>query len=283
MADPAPYNAPAQPAAPEKKPVTLAELDAMRARGEPITMLTCYDASFAALLARAGVDTILIGDSLGMVIQGHSGTAKVTLEDIAYHTAAVVRGAPRALVIADMPWNTYHGSPAQAFDSAARLVAAGAQMVKMEGGEWLVPTTRFLAERGIPVCSHLGLLPQTVASAGGYRVQGRDPAGAERIVNEARAHAEAGARMVLMEMIPDSLARRVTEAVSVPTIGIGAGPHVSGQVLVLYDILDVFPGKKARFVKNYLAATGNIEAAVRAYVSEVKAGAYPAKEHSFGG
>jgi 3-methyl-2-oxobutanoate hydroxymethyltransferase len=283
MANDAPYTSPGAGAAPaaERKIVTVSELHAMRARNEPIVMLTCYDASFAALEERCAIDVILIGDSLGMVIQGDNSTARVSLGDIIYHVGAVSRGARRSFILADMPWNSYHQSPQQAFDSAAKLIAAGAHMVKMEGGDWLVPTTRFLTERGIAVCTHLGLMPQAIPSPAGYRVQGRDPAAADAIVRDAKAHVAAGAQMVLLELVPNPLGKRVTEAVDVPVIGIGAGPDVSGQVLVLYDILDVYPGRKARFVKNYLTETCNIEGAIRAYHAEVKSRAYPAPEHCF--
>ena len=265
----------------EAKPLSLIDVRAMRARSEPIAMLTCYDASFAQLLDRCGVDMLLIGDSLGNVIQGHTSTAGVTLDEMLYHTAAVARGTRRGIVVTDLPWNSYHRTIEQACDSAARAMAAGAKMVKLEGGAWLAPTVRFLTERGIPVCAHLGLLPQTAAATGGYRVQGREPSAADEIVRTAVELVEAGAASVLLEMVPSSLGKRVTQAITVPTIGIGAGPDTSGQVLVLYDVLDVFPGRKARFVKNYMAGAGNIDQAVRDYVGEVKARRYPAPEHCY--
>jgi 3-methyl-2-oxobutanoate hydroxymethyltransferase len=262
----------------EAKPLSLLDLKAMRARGEPIAMLTCYDASFAQLLDRCGVDMLLVGDSLGNVVQGHSSTARVTLEEMLYHTEAVARGTRRGIVVMDLPWNSYQRSVEQACDSAGRAIAAGAKMVKLEGGAWLASTVRFLTERGIPVCAHLGLMPQTAAASGGFKVQGREASAADEIVRTAATLVEAGAASVLLEMVPSSLGKRVTETITAPTIGIGAGPDTSGQVLVLYDVLDVFPGRKARFVKNYMAGAGMIEQAVRNYVAEVKARTYPAPE-----
>ena len=253
----------------------------MAEQGDKITMLTCYDASFAALLDAAGVDTLLIGDSLGMVIQGHDTTLPVTLEQVAYHTACVARGSKRAMVIADMPFATFQVSPEQAFANAAQLMAAGAQMVKLEGGETMAPTVRFLTERGIPVCGHIGLTPQSVHQLGGYKVQGREAGAAERLLADARALDKAGAALLVLEAMPAALASQVTAAIATPTVGIGAGVDCAGQVLVLYDMLDVYPGKKARFVKNFLVRGGSIQVAVEAFVREVKAKKYPASEHSF--
>ena len=261
--------------------ITTANLRKMAEQGDKITMLTCYDASFAALLDAAGVDTLLIGDSLGMVIQGHDTTLPVTLEHVAYHTACVARGSKRAMVIADMPFGTFQVSPEQAFGNAAQLMAAGAQMVKLEGGETMAPTARFLTERGIPVCGHIGLTPQSVHQLGGYKVQGREAGAAERLLADARALDKAGAALLVLEAMPAALASQVTAAVATPTIGIGAGVDCAGQVLVLYDMLDVYPGKKARFVKNFLVRGGSIQVAVEAFVREVKAKKYPGSEHSF--
>ena len=261
--------------------ITTANLRKMAEQGDKITMLTCYDASFAALLDAAGVDTLLIGDSLGMVIQGHDTTLPVTLEQVAYHTACVARGSKRAMVIADMPFGTFQVSPEQAFASAARLMAAGAQMVKLEGGESMAPTVRFLTERGIPVCGHIGLTPQSVHQLGGYKVQGREASAAERLLADARALDKAGAALIVLEAMPAALASQVTAAIATPTVGIGAGVDCAGQVLVLYDMLDVYPGKKARFVKNFLVRGGSIQVAVDAFVRDVKAKKYPASEHSF--
>ena len=264
----------------DRKSVTVLTLQEMRARAENIAMLTCYDSCFARVLDDAGVDMLLIGDSLGMVLQGHHSTLPVTLADMVYHTRAVASARTKAMVVADMPFASYQPSPARAFESAAALMSAGAQMVKMEGGAWLVPTVEFVRARGIPVCAHLGLTPQSVHALGGYRVQGRGTA-ADTLVNEALALEQAGADVVLVELIPTPLGARLTESLRVPTIGIGAGPHTTGQVLVLHDMLDLTPGKKARFVKNYLQQGGSIQAAVRAYVEEVKSGAYPQPQHGF--
>jgi len=260
---------------------TLRKLQERARAGEKLVMLTCYDASFARISDEAGVDMLLIGDSLGMVIQGHDSTLPVTLEQTEYHVQCVARGSSSALVIADMPFGSFQESPQQAFRSAVRMMAAGAHMVKLEGGSTMVETTRFLVDRGIPVCAHIGLTPQSVNVFGGYRVQGREEEAANRLVADAKALEEAGAAIVLMEAMPAAVAKRVTESISVPTIGIGAGPHVSGQVLVNYDILDIYPGRKARFVKNFLAEAGSVKGAIEAYVKAVKEGRYPAAEHAF--
>jgi 3-methyl-2-oxobutanoate hydroxymethyltransferase len=253
----------------------------MRANGEPIAMLTCYDASFARLLDQQGVDCVLIGDSLGMVVQGLDSTLPVTLEEVAYHTRCVARGLSAAWLMADLPFGSYQGGPEQAFDSAVRLMQAGAKMVKLEGGAWLAPTVAFLVERGIPVCAHLGLTPQSVHALGGYRIQGRSEGEAERLLADARALDAAGAAMLVLELVPSALAERVTQAVSMPTIGIGAGTGVSGQVLVLHDMLDVYPGKKPRFVRNFMLGQPAIGAAIAAYVAAVKDRTFPAPEHGY--
>jgi 3-methyl-2-oxobutanoate hydroxymethyltransferase len=244
-------------------------------------MLTCYDASFARISDEAGVDMLLIGDSLGMVIQGHDDTLSVTVADTEYHVRCVARGSENALVIADMPFGSFQGTPAAAFRNCARMLAAGAQMVKLEGGAVMAKTTRFLVDRGIPVCAHIGLTPQMVNVFGGYRVQGKEEAAANQLVADAKALEEAGAAIVLMEAMPATVAQRVTEGISVPTIGIGAGIDVSGQVLVNYDLLDIYPGKKARFVKNFLEGRGSVKEAIAAYVAAVKSGTYPGPEHTF--
>ena len=261
--------------------ITLTALHKMAQDGDRITMLTCYDASFAALLDAAGVDTLLIGDSLGMVLQGHDTTLPVTLRDTIYHTECVARGSKRAFIISDMPFGTFQLSPAHTFENAARLMAAGAQMVKIEGGEPMAETVAFLTARGIPVCGHLGLTPQSVHQIGGYRVQGRTDTQAQRLMAEAKMLEQAGAGMLVLELIPATLAREVTAQLTMPTIGIGAGAGCSGQVLVLHDMLDIYPGKKAKFVKNFLRGAGSIQGAIEAYVKEVKAGTYPGPEHSF--
>jgi 3-methyl-2-oxobutanoate hydroxymethyltransferase len=269
------------PARTADKPVTLPRLRELRERGEPIAMLTCYDASFAHLLDQCGVDSVLIGDSLGMVVQGLDSTLPVTIDEVAYHTRCVARGIKRAWIIADMPFGSYQSDQPTAIDNAVLLMRSGAQMVKLEGGAWLAPTVAALVERGIPVCAHLGLTPQSVHALGGYRVQARSEADAELLLADARALQEAGAAMLVLEMIPAALATRVTEALVIPTIGIGAGAQCSGQVLVLHDMLDVYPGKKPRFVRNFLLEAGSIEAAIHAYVTAVKTRAFPAAEHTF--
>jgi 3-methyl-2-oxobutanoate hydroxymethyltransferase len=261
--------------------VTIPKLQERARAGEKLVMLTCYDASFAKISDEAGVDMLLIGDSLGMVIQGRDDTLAVTVEETEYHVRCVARGSARALVIADMPFGSFQGSPASAFKSCARMMAAGAHMVKLEGGAVMSKTTRFLVDRGIPVCAHIGLTPQSVNTLGGYRVQGREDGAADKLVADAKELADAGAAIVLMEAMPAAVAKRVTEAIAIPTIGIGAGPHVSGQVLVNYDVLDIYPGRKARFVKNFLEGRSSIKDAIAAYVKAVKDGTYPGPEHSF--
>lgn len=260
---------------------TLTHLHALRQRGEKIAMLTCYDASFAALLEAQGVEVLLVGDSLGMVLQGHETTLPVTLQDMLYHTACVARGSKQAFIVSDMPFGTSQVSPQQTFAHAAQLMAAGAQMVKLEGGLEMVETVQFLTARGIPVCGHIGLTPQSVHQLGGYRVQGREAAAAQRLLDEASALEQAGAGMLVLELVPAALAEDISAQLSIPTIGIGAGPGCSGQVLVLHDMLDLFPGKKARFVKNFLADANSVAEAVGNYVREVKSGQFPAEAHCF--
>jgi 3-methyl-2-oxobutanoate hydroxymethyltransferase len=272
---------PQTPSDPARKPVTLPRLREMRARGEPIAMLTCYDASFARLLDANGVDCVLVGDSLGMVIQGRQDTLPVTIDDMAYHTRCVARGLSAAWLIADLPFGSYLAGPAQALASAVAVMQAGAKMVKVEGGTWLAPTVAFLVERGIPVCAHLGLTPQSVHALGGYRIQGRGDAEAERLLADARALDAAGAALLVLELVPAALAERVTQAVGMPTIGIGAGGGVSGQVLVLHDMLDVYPGRKPRFVRNFMQGQPDIAAAIAAYVAAVKDRSFPAAEHGY--
>ncbi len=261
--------------------ITLSVLQKMAQEGSKIAMLTCYDASFAGLLENAGVEALLIGDSLGNVLQGHDSTLPVTLRDMVYHTQCVARGSSRAFIIGDMPFGTFQVSPQEAFRNAAEIMAAGAHMVKIEGGQPMLQTITFLVERGIPVCGHLGLTPQSVHQLGGYKVQGKQHEDARRLLEDAKALEEAGAGMVVLEAIPATLAREVTAAVRIPTIGIGAGPDCHGQVLVLYDMLDVFPGREAKFVKNYMRTAGTIQAAVELYVKEVKAKTFPGPEHCF--
>lgn len=259
----------------ERKPLSLPRLRDLHARGEKIAMLTAYDASFARLYDACGVDVILVGDSLGNVIQGRDGTVPVTLEQMAYHVEAVARGCELAWVIGDLPFGSYQESAEQAMRSAVRLMQAGAQMVKLEGGGWTTEAVRFIVERGVPVCAHLGLTPQTVHALGGHRIQGRDADGAETLLRHATELAQAGATMLVLELVPSALANRVTEAVPIPTIGIGAGPGTSGQVLVMHDMLGVTRGRVPRFVRNFMEGAGSIEAAIRAYVQAVKDCSFP--------
>jgi len=259
----------------------LTKLQAMRNKGEKIAVLTCYDASFATLLETQGVDILLVGDSLGMVLQGHETTLPVTLDDMVYHTACVARGAKQAFIIADMPFATFQISPQDAFAHTAKLMVAGAQMVKIEGGAAMVETVHFLTERGIAVCGHIGLTPQSVNQLGGYRVQGKESAAAQKLLEDAVALEQAGAGMIVLEAVPTLLAAEITAQLSIPTIGIGAGKDCSGQVLVLHDMLDIYPGKKPRFVKNYMQGAASIADAVTCYVREVKVGEFPSAEHEF--
>ncbi len=262
------------------KAVTIPTLNALRAAGSKITMLTCYDASFATLMDRCGVEILLVGDSLGMVSQGHRSTLPVTMNDIIYHTACVARGNKSALIVADMPFGSYP-TPETTFANAVQLMQAGAHMVKLEGGAWLESTVKFLTERSIPVCAHLGLTPQSVHQMGGYKVQGKTVESAARLKTDALTLAMAGAALLVLEAIPLQLGQEVTELLAIPTIGIGAGPACSGQVLVMHDMLGVFPGHKARFVKNFMEGQASIDDAVKAYVAAVKDGSFPAPEHCF--
>ena len=246
-----------------------------------LTMLTCYDAAFAATLDAAGVDMMLIGDSLGMVVQGHSSTLPVTVADVAYHVGCVSRGAARAWIVADMPFGSFQASREQAYGNAVALMQAGSQMIKIEGGAEMAPTVEFLVSRGIPVCAHIGLTPQHVNVFGGYRVQGRELGAAERLLAAGRTLQDAGAAMMVIEAVPEPLARRVAESLQLITIGIGASVACSAQVLVLHDMLGAGAGKRPRFVKNFLAGAGSIDAAVRAYVADVQAGRFPGPEHVY--
>lgn len=261
--------------------ITLSTLQKMKKEQQKITMLTCYEASFATLMDEVGVDILLIGDSLGMTVQGHSSTLPVTLEQMCYHTEIVARGSNNALVLADLSFGSYQQSPQQAFESASKLMAAGAHMVKLEGGSYMVETTRFLQERGIPVCTHLGLTPQSVNAFGGYKVQGKSDTAAKQLLDDALAHQQAGAAMILMECVPAALAKEITAALDCPTIGIGAGVDCDGQVLVMHDMLGIYAGKSPKFSKNFMAGQTSIQDAIAAYVKEVKEGTFPALEHSF--
>jgi len=262
------------------KPTTITHLRQLKASGRKFATLTAYDFSFARLFADEGIQVMLIGDSLGMTVQGHESTLPVTVTDIAYHTAAVRRGAPNALVMADLPFMSY-ATPQQTFDNAAQLMRAGANMVKLEGGAWLADTVRMLTERAVPVCGHLGLTPQSVNIFGGYKVQGRDEAGAERLLADALALEAAGAQLMVLECVPVSLAERITKALNIPVIGIGAGNVTDGQILVMHDAFGITGGHIPKFAKNFLAETGDIRAAIRQYIADVEAGIYPAAEHSF--
>lgn len=261
--------------------MNLLALQQMKARGEKIAVLTSYDASFAALSDKAGVEVLLVGDSLGMTIQGHASTLPVSLRDMEYHTRCVAKGVQNAFVVTDMPFGSFQKNPEQAFENAALLMAAGAQMVKVEGGAIMLETVRFLVERGIPVCGHLGLTPQSVHQFGGYRVQARDEVAARQLLEDAKALATAGAGMLVLEMVPAALAAAVSQAVQIPVIGIGAGKYCDGQVLVLQDMLGIYAGKSPRFVRNFMQGASSIEQAISDYVAAVKTQTFPDTEHSF--
>jgi len=263
------------------KRITLTDLHQLRREDVKIAVLTGYDASFAALLENAGVESILVGDSLGNVLQGHDTTLPVTLADMVYHVGCVARGAKRAFLIGDMSFGSYQESPEQALRNAALLMAAGAHMVKLEGGVTFAQTTEFLVKRGVPVCGHLGLTPQSVHQLGGFRVQGKTADTARQLIEDALALERSGAGLIVLEAIPAKLAAEVTASLSIPTIGIGAGRDCSGQVLVLHDLLGVFPGKKAKFVRNFMDGATSIQQAVENYVRAVKDGSFPGAEHSF--
>ena len=263
------------------KAMSVSRLQKMKAAGERFAVLTAYDATFASLLDECGVEVILVGDSLGMVVQGGTTTLPVTVDDIVYHTRAVSRGSKHALIMADMPFMA-DATPQQAVQNAGRLMKeGGAHMVKLEGGASQVEVVRRLSELGIPVCGHLGLQPQSVHKLGGYKVQGRDEAAAESILNDSRKLVEAGADMLLLECVPAELAAQVTNAVAVPVIGIGAGAQTDAQVLVLYDMLGITPGHRPKFTHDFMTGNGSITEAIRAYVSAVKSGQFPAEQHCF--
>ncbi len=270
------------PVARNRKPLTLPALRAMQQRGEKIAMLTAYESTLARVADEAGVDTILVGDSLGMVVQGHASTLPVTLDEMAYHTRCVARGLQggAAWLVADLPFASYHQGPSQAMAASATLMQAGAQMVKLEGGGWTPETVRFLVERGVPVCAHLGLTPQSVHALGGYRIQGRDEAGAAELRRQATELAEAGAAMMVLELMPSSVAAAVqADNPQLMTIGIGAGPATAGQVLVVHDMLGLTRGKLPRFVRNFMHSEAgknlSVEEAIRAYVAAVKDASFP--------
>ena len=261
--------------------VTVTSLLRHKQAGEKFTMLTAYDASFAAVVDQAGVDIILVGDSLGMVVQGHDSTVPVKVDEILYHTRCVSTSCQRAMVMADMPFMSFRDVPL-ALDNATRFMQdGGAQAVKLEGGGHVLPVVEALAKYGIPVCAHLGLQPQYVNKLGGYRVQGRDKASAKRMLHEARTMQDSGADMLLLECVPAELAKEISQSLTIPTIGIGAGADCDAQVLVVYDLLGISVGKIPKFARNFLADTGSIQAAIAAYVQAVKTGGFPAAEHTF--
>ena len=261
--------------------VTVRTLRQMKERGEKITSMTAYDAAFAHALDRVGIDFILVGDSVGMVVQGHETTIPVTVDQIIYHTQMVVRGAKRAMIMADMPFMSY-SSPHDCLHNAARMMKeGGAEIVKLEWGELEIDMVARLTECGVPVCAHLGLTPQAIHKFGGYRVQGREEKAAQKMKDDARALEEAGADILLLECVPIDLAADITAASGVPVIGIGAGPQVDGQILVLYDVLDIFPGKRTRFSKNFMEQEGSIHGALETYVREVRGNVFPTEEYAF--
>ncbi|PHM73283.1 3-methyl-2-oxobutanoate hydroxymethyltransferase [Xenorhabdus kozodoii] len=261
------------------KPITLADLSQLKKTKRKFATITAYDASFASLFAEQGINIMLIGDSLGMTIQGFDSTLPVTTEDIAYHTRSVRTGAPHAFLIADMPFMSY-ATPEQSFGHAAALLRSGANMVKIEGGDWLCDTVKMLTERAVPVCGHLGLTPQFVNVLGGYKVQGRDDSSAQKLFNDAVALEKAGMQLLVLECVPVALAQRITEALEIPVIGIGAGNMTDGQILVMHDALGI-TAKPPKFAKDFLKETGNIRDAVRLYIEQVESGAYPDQAHSF--
>ena len=269
------HPSPDAAAAAGRKPITLHRLREMHASGEPISVLTCYDTAFARVLDRAGVDCLLIGDSLGMVLQGLGSTLPVTLADMAYHVRCVAQGNRSAWIIGDLPFGSYQQSPAQAMESATVLMQAGAHMVKLEGGGWTADTVHFLTQRGIPVCAHLGLTPQSVHALGGYRIQGRDDESAATLRLHAQQLADAGAAMLVLELMPSTVAATITASLPIPTIGIGAGVECAGQVLVLHDMLGLGHGKQPRFVRDFMQGAASIEAAIATYVADVKARRFP--------
>jgi 3-methyl-2-oxobutanoate hydroxymethyltransferase len=260
---------------------TLSTLKQMKQQGEKFAVLTAYDASFAQIIDEAGVEVLLVGDSLGMVVQGKESTIPVSMDEMIYHTSLVARAAKNALVIADMPFMSY-ATTEQALENAARLMKeGGAQMVKLEGGEMRLEAVRLLAENGVPVCAHLGLLPQSVHKVGGYKIQGREADAADKMLADALALEQAGADLLVLECVPRALAKRISESLTIPVIGIGAGVDTDGQVLVLYDMLGITPGKRPSFSHDFLAEAGSVRAAIEAFASQVKAGTFPSGKHGF--
>lgn len=262
------------------KTVTLSTLQAYKQAGETFSCLTAYDASFAHAASQAGIDVLLVGDSLGMVLQGHNSTLPVTIDDIVYHTRCAARGKDHSLLMVDLPFMS-NATTERLLEDAGAVMRAGAELVKLEGEAWMADGIRELTRRGVPVCAHLGLTPQTVHQLGGYKVQGRDAAQAERIINDAKVLVEAGASVILLECVPASLGKAVTEALDVPVIGIGAGPDTDGQILVMHDVLGVTHGRTPRFVKNFMVDADSIQSAFQHYHEAVKTRAFPAPEHCF--
>jgi 3-methyl-2-oxobutanoate hydroxymethyltransferase len=265
----------------DQPPVNVSTLRKMKADKEPIACLTAYDASFALLADQVGTDLVLVGDSLGMVVQGHDTTVPVTVDDMIYHSRLVARGLSRAFLVADMPFMSYT-SPDQALENSVRLMQeGGAMMVKLEGGSSQVEIVAYLTQHDIPVCAHIGLKPQSVHKIGGFKVQGRDTGQAKQMVDDAQALQEAGADLVLLECVPNEVGKTVTSNLDVPVIGIGAGPHVDGQILVLYDVLGITQGRMPRFVKNFMSSADSVGESLQHYVQAVKERTYPAPEHCF--
>ena len=256
-------------------------LQTMYQSGEKIAALTCYDACFSTVLENAGVDILLVGDSLGNVLQGHDTTLTVSLDDMCYHTRCVYTGTNKTFIMSDMPFGTSQVSPEKTFENASKLLSAGAQMVKIEGGQIMAETISFLTQRGIPVCAHIGLTPQSIHQLGGYKIQGKSEQAMKQLLDDALILEKAGANMLLMELVPATLAKNITNKLSIPTIGIGAGTDCSAQVLVLHDILGLYPEKKPRFVKDFMVESSTIQLAITNYVNEVKSGCFPGIEHQF--
>lgn len=260
---------------------TQSTLQEMYRAGEKITALTCYDACFSSILENAGIDILLVGDSLGNVLQGNDTTLAVSLDDMCYHTRCVYTGTNKTFLMSDMPFGTFQVSPEKTFENASKLLSAGAQMVKIEGGRIMAETIQFLTQRGIPVCSHIGLTPQSIHQLGGYKVQGQSEQASKQLIDDALILEKAGANMLLMELVPATLAKNITNELSIPTIGIGAGADCSAQILVLHDMLGLYPGKKPRFVKDFMVDSSTIPLAITNYVDEVKSGRFPGAEHQF--
>ncbi|EGU35097.1 3-methyl-2-oxobutanoate hydroxymethyltransferase [Vibrio ichthyoenteri ATCC 700023] len=261
------------------KKITINDLIMWKQEGRKFASSTAYDASFGQLFEQQEMPVLLVGDSLGMVLQGESSTLPVTVEDIAYHTRCVRAGSPNSLLMADMPFMSY-ATPEQACENAGKLMRAGANMVKLEGGDWLVDTVKMLTERAVPVCAHLGLTPQSVNIFGGFKVQGREQEKADRMVRDALALQEAGAQIILLECVPQELAARITEVLDVPVIGIGAGNVTDGQILVMHDMLGIAANYMPKFSKNFLAETGDIRKAITKYIEDVASGAFPDEAHT---